>query len=60
VPAPGDARPKSAAPRGRARKSEGDAKPVEAAPAPAAAPKKPALKRVVKKSTGGSSDASTS
>jgi small subunit ribosomal protein S3 len=60
APVPGDAKPKSAAPRGRAKKSEGDAKGAEAAPAPAAAPKKPALKRVVKKSTGGSSDASTS
>jgi small subunit ribosomal protein S3 len=62
APAPSEAKPKSAAPRGRAKKSEGDAKGAEAAPAPpaAAAPKKPALKRVVKKSTGGSNDASTS
>jgi small subunit ribosomal protein S3 len=58
APAPSEAKGKPA-PRGRAAKKEGDAKPAETAPAPAA-PKKPALKRVVKKSTGGSSDASTS
>ena len=56
APAPSEAKGKPA-PRARAPKKEGDAKPAEAAPA---APKKPALKRVVKKSTGGSSDASTS
>jgi small subunit ribosomal protein S3 len=58
APAPSEAKGKPA-PRARAPRKEGDAKPAEAAPAPAA-PKKPALKRVVKKSTGGSSDASTS
>ncbi len=58
APAPSDAKGKPA-PRARAPKKEGDAKPAEAAPAPAA-PRKPPLKRVVKKSTGGSSDASTS
>jgi small subunit ribosomal protein S3 len=57
--APSEAKPKPA-PRPRAKKAEGDAKTAAAAPAPAAQPKKPAAKRVVKKSTGGSSDASTS
>ena len=57
--APSEAKPKPA-PRARAKKAEGDAKTAAAAPAPAAQPKKPAAKRVVKKSTGGSSDASTS
>jgi len=61
---------KRPAPRGRLKKpAEGEAraakavKPEAPAPAPAPAPeapKKPPVKRVVKKSTGGSSDASTS
>jgi small subunit ribosomal protein S3 len=59
APAPSEAKPKPA-PRGRAKKAEGEAKSAEPAPAPAAQPKKPAAKRVVKKSNGGSSDASTS
>jgi small subunit ribosomal protein S3 len=59
APAPSEAKPKPA-PRGRAKKAEGEAKSAEAAPAPAVQPKKPAAKRVVKKTTGGSSDASTS
>jgi small subunit ribosomal protein S3 len=59
APAPSEVKAKPA-PRGRAKKAEGEAKGGEAAPAPAAAPKKPPVKRVVKKSTGGSSDASTS
>jgi small subunit ribosomal protein S3 len=59
APAPGEAKPKLA-PRSRAKKAEGETKGVEAAPVPAAQPKKPAAKRVVKKSTGGSNDASTS
>jgi small subunit ribosomal protein S3 len=62
APAPaGEA--KRPAPRGRAKKpAEGEAKAAKPeAPAPAPeAPKKPPVKRVVKKSTGGSSDASTS
>src|SRR5512145_628754 len=59
APAPSEAKPKPA-PRGRAKKAEGEARSAEAAPAPAVQPKKPAAKRVVKKTTGGSSDASTS
>jgi small subunit ribosomal protein S3 len=57
---------KRAAPRGRLKKpAEAEAKAAEGAkpeaPAPAPeAPKKPPVKRVVKKTTGGSSDASTS
>jgi small subunit ribosomal protein S3 len=59
APAPGEAKPRLA-PRSRAKKAEGETKGAEAAPVPAAQPKKPAAKRVVKKSTGGSNDASTS
>jgi small subunit ribosomal protein S3 len=60
APAPSDAKPKPGPRAPRGKKAEGEARGGEAAPASAAAPKKPPLKRVVKKSTGGSSDASTS
>jgi small subunit ribosomal protein S3 len=66
-PPPPDAKPRLSA-RGRPRKPEADAKAgegvkVEAEPAaepPKAEPKRPPVKRVVKKATGGPSDASTS
>jgi small subunit ribosomal protein S3 len=60
-PEGGEAKPRAARGTGTRVKKEAAAKPEEAAK-PEAAPeaKKPAVKRVVKKSTGGSSDASTS